>query len=152
MLKALFNFYVLKVHVVDLKTRETVDVVDISGVDLVNSAPFFQGLATGGNVSQAMVMRDPSFSSKQNFNIESTGFDWNASVLQLSVKLRESVATAVLDESTLLGYPALGRAARSPRSTVKTGRSDPARFAYDGRKSEGDSRFKGQSGPEECSA
>lgn len=44
-------------HVVDLKTRETVDMADIAGVDLVSSAPFFQGLATGGNVSQAMVIR-----------------------------------------------------------------------------------------------
>ena len=43
------------VHVVDVKAKETVDLVDISSVDLVKSAPFFQGLATGGNVSQALV-------------------------------------------------------------------------------------------------
>lgn len=41
---------------VDIKTQESVDVVDVSTIGLVNSTPFFQGLATGGNVSQALVV------------------------------------------------------------------------------------------------
>ena len=44
-----------QVHVVDIKSRETVDTVDVASLDLVTSAPFFQGRATGGNVSEALV-------------------------------------------------------------------------------------------------
>lgn len=50
-----FMLLFVQIHVVDVKCRETVDIVDVSSVDLVSSAPFFQGLATGGNVSQALV-------------------------------------------------------------------------------------------------
>lgn len=45
----------MKVHVVDIKTQESIDVVDVSGVNLVKSTPFFRALATGGNVSEALV-------------------------------------------------------------------------------------------------
>lgn len=43
-----------QVNVVDIKSREAVDAVDVSQLDLVTSAPFFGALATGGNVSPAM--------------------------------------------------------------------------------------------------
>lgn len=42
----------------DIKTQESIDVVDVSGVNLVKSTPFFRGLATGGNVSEALVKCD----------------------------------------------------------------------------------------------
>lgn len=45
-----------QVHVVDIKTQESIDVVDVSGVNLVKSTPFFRGLATGGNVSEALAL------------------------------------------------------------------------------------------------
>ena len=44
-----------QLHVVDIKSRESVDTVDVSSLDLVTAAPFFQGRATGGNVSEALV-------------------------------------------------------------------------------------------------
>lgn len=62
------------VHVVDVKTQEELEVgvvgwhvvachdvgvaqvVDISSVELIYSSSFFKSLATGGNVSKALVM------------------------------------------------------------------------------------------------
>lgn len=42
-------------HLVDVRTREELETVDLAGVRLVYNTSFFKGLATGGNVSKAMV-------------------------------------------------------------------------------------------------
>lgn len=42
-------------HLVDVRTREELDTLDLAGVGLVYNTSFFKGLATGGNVSKALV-------------------------------------------------------------------------------------------------
>lgn len=42
-------------HLVDVRTREELETIDLAGVGLVYNSAHFKGLATGGNVSKAMV-------------------------------------------------------------------------------------------------
>ena len=44
-----------KAHVYDVRGKEELEVIDISGVELVYSTSFYKSLATGGNVSEALV-------------------------------------------------------------------------------------------------
>jgi len=43
-----------KLHVIDVRTEEELEVIDVSGTRLVYSTSYFKSLATGGNVSQAL--------------------------------------------------------------------------------------------------
>ncbi|ESO93558.1 hypothetical protein LOTGIDRAFT_215952 [Lottia gigantea] len=43
-----------KLHVIDVRSEEELEVIDISDVQLVYGSSFFKSLATGGNVSQAL--------------------------------------------------------------------------------------------------
>ncbi|CAH1788234.1 unnamed protein product, partial [Owenia fusiformis] len=43
-----------KVHVIDVRTEEEIEVIDISGIELVYGTSYFKSLATGGNVSKAL--------------------------------------------------------------------------------------------------
>ncbi|XP_071448355.1 vacuolar protein sorting-associated protein 8 homolog isoform X2 [Hetaerina americana] len=45
-----------RVHLLDVRTREELESLDVSDVRLVYGTSHFKGLATGGNVSQAMVL------------------------------------------------------------------------------------------------
>ncbi|XP_078620345.1 vacuolar protein sorting-associated protein 8 homolog isoform X1 [Branchiostoma floridae x Branchiostoma japonicum] len=45
-----------KVHVLDVRTEEELEVIDISDVQLVYASSFFKSLATGGNVSKALAL------------------------------------------------------------------------------------------------
>lgn len=42
-------------HVIDVKNQEELDTVELDRLGLVYASPHFKGLATGGNVSKAMV-------------------------------------------------------------------------------------------------
>ena len=44
-----------KLHVIDRQTQEELETVEISEVQLVYNSSHFKSLATGGNVSQALV-------------------------------------------------------------------------------------------------
>ena len=44
-----------RAHVIDVRTEEELEVVDLADVQLVYSTSFYKSLATGGNVSQALV-------------------------------------------------------------------------------------------------
>ena len=44
-----------RLHLVDVRTEEELEVVDLVDIELVYGSSFFKSLATGGNVSQAMV-------------------------------------------------------------------------------------------------
>lgn len=44
-----------KLHVIDRQTQEELEMVEISEVQLVYNSSHFKSLATGGNVSQALV-------------------------------------------------------------------------------------------------
>lgn len=44
-----------KLHVIDRHTQEELETVEISEVQLVYNSSHFKSLATGGNVSQALV-------------------------------------------------------------------------------------------------
>uniref|UniRef100_T1IUN0 RING-type domain-containing protein n=1 Tax=Strigamia maritima TaxID=126957 RepID=T1IUN0_STRMM len=44
-----------QVRLVDVRTEETIEIVDLSDVQLVYASSHFKGLSTGGNVSEAMV-------------------------------------------------------------------------------------------------
>lgn len=47
-----------KLHVIDRQTQEELETIEISEVQLVYNSSHFKSLATGGNVSQALVRRD----------------------------------------------------------------------------------------------
>lgn len=42
-------------HVIDVKTQEEQEMVDLAHLGLVYASPHFKAIATGGNVSKAMV-------------------------------------------------------------------------------------------------
>lgn len=42
-------------HLLDVRTKQELETLDLSIVDLVYNSAAFKGLATGGNVSKAMV-------------------------------------------------------------------------------------------------
>jgi hypothetical protein len=44
-----------KLRVVDVRSQEELESVDLSGTRLVYASSYFKGLATGGNVSKAFV-------------------------------------------------------------------------------------------------
>ena len=46
-----------KLHVMDVRSEEVLEVIDVSGTQLVYGTSYFKSLATGGNVSQALVSR-----------------------------------------------------------------------------------------------
>lgn len=46
-----------KLHVIDVKTEEELEVIDLGDVELVYGSSHFKSLATGGNVSKALVKR-----------------------------------------------------------------------------------------------
>ncbi|GFR94592.1 vacuolar protein sorting-associated protein 8-like protein, partial [Elysia marginata] len=43
-----------KLHVIDVRSEEELEVIDVSGTQLVYGTSYFKSLATGGNVSQAL--------------------------------------------------------------------------------------------------
>ncbi|XP_033629373.1 vacuolar protein sorting-associated protein 8 homolog [Asterias rubens] len=45
-----------RLHLVDVRTEEELEVVDLVDIELVYGSSFFKSLATGGNVSQAMAL------------------------------------------------------------------------------------------------
>lgn len=51
-----------KLHVIDRQTQEELETVEISEVQLVYNSSHFKSLATGGNVSQALVSISHYFS------------------------------------------------------------------------------------------
>lgn len=44
-----------KLHIVDVRSWDELEVIDMSDMEFVYSTSFFKGLATGGNVSPALV-------------------------------------------------------------------------------------------------
>ena len=44
-----------RAHVIDVRTEETLEIVDVTMAQLVYSTSFYKSLATGGNVSEALV-------------------------------------------------------------------------------------------------
>jgi hypothetical protein len=44
-----------QLHLMDVRTQEELEVLDLAEVRLVYGTSYFKGLATGGNVSRAMV-------------------------------------------------------------------------------------------------
>ena len=44
-----------RAHVIDVRSEEELEVVDLIDVQLVYSTSFYKSLATGGNVSKALV-------------------------------------------------------------------------------------------------
>lgn len=49
-----------KLHVIDVKTEEELEVIDLGDVELVYGSSHFKSLATGGNVSKALVKKKES--------------------------------------------------------------------------------------------
>ena len=45
-----------KLHVIDVRSEEELVLIDISELQMVYNTSFFKSLATGGNVSQALVL------------------------------------------------------------------------------------------------
>lgn len=46
-----------QLHLIDVRTHEELEVLDLAGVGLVYATAHFKGLSTGGNVSKAMVIQ-----------------------------------------------------------------------------------------------
>lgn len=59
-----------KLHVIDRQTQEELETVEISEVQLVYNSSHFKSLATGGNVSQALVRIVPLIRSSWNRTFE----------------------------------------------------------------------------------
>lgn len=47
-----------QLHLLDVRTQEELEVLDLAEVRLVYGTSHFKGLATGGNVSKAMVSQE----------------------------------------------------------------------------------------------
>lgn len=45
-----------KLHLIDVRTQETLETLDVSNVGLSYGSSYFKGLSTGGNVSKAMAL------------------------------------------------------------------------------------------------
>lgn len=45
-----------RAHVIDVRSEEELEVIDLVDVQLVYSTSFYKSLATGGNVSKALVL------------------------------------------------------------------------------------------------
>ena len=54
-----------RAHIIDVRTEDELEVIDLVDVQLVYSTSFYKSLATGGNVSKALV----SIFSCQRFTI-----------------------------------------------------------------------------------
>ena len=46
-----------KLHLIDVKSEEELEVIDLGDVELVYGSSHFKSLATGGNVSKALVRK-----------------------------------------------------------------------------------------------
>ena len=44
-----------QLHIIDVKSQEELEMVDLAHLGLVYASPHFKAIATGGNVSKAMV-------------------------------------------------------------------------------------------------
>lgn len=60
-----------KLHVVDRPTQDVLETLDLEQVQLVYNSRHFKSLATGGNVSQALVRQTPV---AMEMSVKGTGF------------------------------------------------------------------------------
>lgn len=82
-----------QLHLVDVRTKQELEKLDLSSVRLVYNSSHFKGLSTGGNVSKALVIYQSvvkfiTFEASCNFNYF-LGVSWRKGMLQYSAKLRK---------------------------------------------------------------
>jgi hypothetical protein len=97
-----------QLHVVNVKTQEELEVVDMSPVELIYSGSFFKSLATGGNVSKALASagQGACYQSVVSHNDEVFLLGWKA-VLVLSLRNWKDRLSYLLREQKFLDALAL---------------------------------------------